>query len=144
MIQKRFLHCWPFLRGIHRSPIPSQRINHLKLWWYLRYKRQQSVEQTVTLPVIWDALTLMWHYCNAWTYCLWYPKTRHAYIKGYISYSLLPYNMQNIHRHKSFTGPNKHTINILMPEQNGWYFANDIFKYVLFLSKFRWYLFMVQ
>ena len=84
-----FPHYWPFLMGIHRCPVDSHHkgpvmgslgVYFVVLW---RKKRQMSCQtvndgvvwclfcwhpkkktaiQTVELPFIWDALTLMWSY----------------------------------------------------------------------------------
>ena len=47
------------MRGIHRSWL-SQRDSNAELWC----SPQQIVEETIELPVIWDAITLKWRKCN--------------------------------------------------------------------------------
>ena len=49
MTRKQFPHYWRFMSGIHRCQ------------W-------QTVQQTVELFVIWSAMTLMQHHCNAFHY----------------------------------------------------------------------------
>ena len=43
---------WPFVRGIHRSHVDSP---HKGQW----RRAEQTVEQTIETPVIWDALALV-------------------------------------------------------------------------------------
>ena len=51
---KHFLRYWPFVRGIHRSPMNSlQKASHAELWCFLWSGLQQTVEQTIDTPVIW-------------------------------------------------------------------------------------------
>ena len=52
---KRFPHYWPFVWGVY--------------WSLENFPKkgpviQGALEQTVKLPVKWDALTLIWHHCN--------------------------------------------------------------------------------
>ena len=35
---------------------PSQGVNNVELWYFLCCQPQQSVEQTVELPMIWDTM----------------------------------------------------------------------------------------
>ena len=51
-----FLHYWPFVMGIHRS----QTVPNVELWRFLWCQHKQIIDQTLDLPVIWDALTRMW------------------------------------------------------------------------------------
>ena len=58
---KGFLHYWPFARGIHRSPTDSPHKGTV-MWNFDVFVvvRLNIVAQTVEMPVIRDALTLMW------------------------------------------------------------------------------------
>ena len=85
-----FPHYWPFVRGIHRSPVilgcrylenyfrinfplgrksilypgmPLTKASITKFWSYLCCQPEQAVEQTIKLRVIWMPwLLLMWHH----------------------------------------------------------------------------------
>ena len=49
----------------HRSLVdPSQRASDAELWCILCSYNEQTVEQTVDLSVIWDAMILIWCHCN--------------------------------------------------------------------------------
>ena len=49
-----------FVRGI-----PTQRVsNEFGRWCCLCWYLQRAVEQMFGLPLIWDAMMLMWHHCN--------------------------------------------------------------------------------
>ena len=61
---KHFLHYCPFVSGIHWCGFLSQRACNAELWCFLYCYPEQTVEQAVELLVIWDAMTLMWLYCN--------------------------------------------------------------------------------
>ena len=51
---------WPFVRGIHRSPVDvRQTLSDAVLWCYLCRSPEQTDEQTVVLPAIWDDTTFM-------------------------------------------------------------------------------------
>ena len=52
-----FLHYWPFVRGIHWSPV-----DNAKHWFCLCCYFEQAVEQTVFLPLIWDPMMVIWHH----------------------------------------------------------------------------------
>ena len=54
-------HLWPFVQ----SRFPTQRVSSAELWSFVCCWSTQDTEQTVQLPVIWYALTLMWRHCNA-------------------------------------------------------------------------------
>ena len=57
---QHFPHNWPFVRGIHRSPwIPLTKASDEELWYFLWSASEQTVEQTLEAPVIWDAITLI-------------------------------------------------------------------------------------
>ena len=45
--------------------LPSQRVSHAEHLCVLCCKHVQSVEQTIELPVIWDAKMPMWRHCIA-------------------------------------------------------------------------------
>ena len=40
------------------------RLNNTDHWWFFRLHPEQAVEQTVELPIKWDAMTLMWRQSN--------------------------------------------------------------------------------
>ena len=68
-----FLITGPFVREIQRWPVdsPHKRVSNTELWFLCAY--EQTVEQSVELPVIWDDTTLIWHICN-WK-CRYFLKT---------------------------------------------------------------------
>ena len=57
-------HHWLFGRGIRQSLVISPDEGPVKLWCFLGYQPEQGAEQTVELPMIWDAIMLTRHYCN--------------------------------------------------------------------------------
>ena len=70
-----FPHKRPAMRPVHSPTHPTPpplRTSNAELD-FLRWDSVQFVEQTLELPVIWDAKTLMWRLCNALscdrTYC---------------------------------------------------------------------------
>ena len=49
----------PFVRGIHRSLVVSlTKTSEVELWCFLWSAPQQMIEQTMEMPVIWDATTV--------------------------------------------------------------------------------------
>ena len=52
---KHFSRYWPFLRGIHRSPVSTKK-GDFELWYLVWYAPERMVEQTVEMPVIWDVM----------------------------------------------------------------------------------------
>ena len=44
--------------------LPSQMTSSGGLWCFLCCQLQQAVKQTAVLPLIWDAMALMWYHCN--------------------------------------------------------------------------------
>ena len=44
--------------------IPPQRVSNAVLWCLPCCQFEEAAEQTIKLPVIWDALALMWCHCN--------------------------------------------------------------------------------
>ena len=57
---KHFPRYWPFMRGIHRSPMVSlTKTSDSELWCFLWSAPEQMVEQTIETPVIWDAIALL-------------------------------------------------------------------------------------
>ena len=57
---KHFSRCWPFVRGIHRSPVNSpHKASDAGLWCFLWSAPEPTVEVTVEMPVIWDAIALI-------------------------------------------------------------------------------------
>ena len=64
MTWTHFLHYWPFVWGIHQSPVMNS------FWWFLFHQLEQAVEQTIDLSMIWDTMTLLWrHYNNIRVFC---------------------------------------------------------------------------
>ena len=57
---EHFPHYWPFVRGIHRSPVDSPHKGQWRgaLVFFLSVP-EQTVEQTIETPVIWDAIALI-------------------------------------------------------------------------------------
>ena len=54
---KHFPRYWPFVRGIHRSPVnPPTKASDAELWCFLWSTPEQTIEQTIETPVIWDAM----------------------------------------------------------------------------------------
>ena len=57
---KHFLYYWPSVRGINRSMVYS---SHKGQWctalMFLWSAPEQTVEQTIKMPVIWDAIVLI-------------------------------------------------------------------------------------
>ena len=50
---KHFPRYWPFVRGIHRSPvIPLTKANEVELWCLLWSSPEQTVERTIETPEI--------------------------------------------------------------------------------------------
>ena len=58
---KHFPRYWPFVRGIHRSPVdsPHTKASDAELWCFLWSAPEQTVEQTIETLAIWDAITLI-------------------------------------------------------------------------------------
>ena len=57
---KHFPRYWPFVRGIHRSPVNSpHKASDAELWCLLWSVPEQTVAQTIDMPVIWDAIALI-------------------------------------------------------------------------------------
>ena len=55
-----FPRYWPFVRGIHRSPrIPLKKASDAELWYFLWSAPEQTIDQTIETPVIWDAISLI-------------------------------------------------------------------------------------
>ena len=57
---KHFPRYWPFVRGIHRSPVDCP---HKGQWrralMFLWFAPEQTIGQTIGTPVIWDAIALI-------------------------------------------------------------------------------------
>ena len=49
---------------IATNGFPSQRANNVELWCFHWCSSEQTVGQTVEVPVIWDVMTLMWSHWN--------------------------------------------------------------------------------
>ena len=59
---KHFPRCWPFVWGIHWSPVNSPHKGQWhdeELWSFLWSAHELTVQQTVETPVIWDAIALI-------------------------------------------------------------------------------------
>ena len=57
---KHFPCYWPFVWGIHRSPVNSRtKASDAELWCFLWSVPEPTVEQTMETPVIWDTITLI-------------------------------------------------------------------------------------
>ena len=57
---KYFLHYWPFVKGIDRSPVVSlTQASDAEFWCFLWYMPEETIEQTVHMPVIWDAMAII-------------------------------------------------------------------------------------
>ena len=64
---KHFPHYWPFVRGIHRYPWNSPHKGHWRgalmfslIWDYYNWDvPEQTVEQIIVTPVIWDTIVLI-------------------------------------------------------------------------------------
>ena len=52
-------HYWPFVRGIHRSPVNSSQTPVTRGFDCLWYAPKQTVEKTIEMPVIWDPTALI-------------------------------------------------------------------------------------
>ena len=64
MSWKCFPHYWPFVMGMHQSPVDSlKNSQYCRVWCCLCCQPEQAVEQFFKLPVIWDPTALMWSYC---------------------------------------------------------------------------------
>ena len=58
--RKYFLRYWPFVKGIHRSPVNSlEKASDTELWCFLWSAPEQAIEQTIEKPVIWNAIALI-------------------------------------------------------------------------------------
>ena len=71
---EHFPRYWPFVRGICRSSVvPRTKASNTELWLFLRCTPEQTAEQTVEMPVIWDAMVLIMTslcYIHAMTKCV--------------------------------------------------------------------------
>ena len=55
-----FLCYCPFVKGIHQSPGDSpKKASDTELWCFIWSVREQTVEQTIETPVIWDAIVFI-------------------------------------------------------------------------------------
>ena len=64
---KHFMCHWPFGRGIHRSPVDSlTKASDAELWCSSWYMPEQTVEQAIKTPVIWDANALIMTSLKYW------------------------------------------------------------------------------
>ena len=55
---KHFPRYWPFVWGTHWSPVNSPH-KDAELWCFLWFAPEQTIQQTIEKPVIWDAITLI-------------------------------------------------------------------------------------
>ena len=56
---KHFPHYWPFVRGIHQSLVDSAKVSGAELCDFLWSMPEQTIEPTIEMPVIWDAIALI-------------------------------------------------------------------------------------
>ena len=57
---KHIPHYWPFVRGIHRPPMDSPHKGWwLGVWCFLWSAPEQTVEQKIETPVIWDTIAVI-------------------------------------------------------------------------------------
>ena len=57
---KHFPYYWPFVLGIHQSPVNSRtKASDAELWCFLWSAPEPTVEQAIEAPVIWDASGLI-------------------------------------------------------------------------------------
>ena len=57
---KHFPRYWPFVSGIHRSPVNSpHKASDAVLWCCLWSASEQTVEQTIKTQVMWDAIEIV-------------------------------------------------------------------------------------
>ena len=92
---------WPCVKGTHRPPVDSPNNNttiNVMLWCFRCFGPKHTVELTVELPVIWDAMTLMSHHRNGYRTC-WASSGlgTHAYIE-----SLSYHDLENYCKVKSY------------------------------------------
>ena len=71
---------------------PSQKTSDAELWSFSWGITQQTVEQTVILPVIWDAITVMYPHCNI----------TDMYAKGPIRYLSCNWSSISFHQYSNF------------------------------------------
>ena len=64
MTWKWFLHCWPFVRGIHQSLVdsPHKGLVMQCFDFFLCKSCKQAVEWPVKMSIICEAMMLMWSY----------------------------------------------------------------------------------
>ena len=82
----------PLCEEIHHSPMVSSHAGSSMLWCFLFCLFKQVVKQTIELPVIWDAMILIWRHCNVHDLC----KTLVLYFQVVWS------NVQQLVKHKTF------------------------------------------
>ena len=58
-------HSWPFVRKPSVTGLPPQRVINGALWCFICCWYGHIEEKTVDLKVMYDALMLIWHHCNA-------------------------------------------------------------------------------
>ena len=57
---KHFPRNWPFVQGIHRSPVNSPRKGQWRrAWCFLWSTPEQTLEETLETPVVWEAIMLI-------------------------------------------------------------------------------------
>ena len=58
---------WPFVWGIHQSPVKSHhKVSDTELWCFLWSASEQTVVQIIETPVIWEVLIMTSRYCTLW------------------------------------------------------------------------------
>ena len=56
---KLFPRCWPFVRGIYRTPVDSlHKASDVERWFFLSAP-EQMVQQTIETSLIWEAIALI-------------------------------------------------------------------------------------
>ena len=60
---------------------PSQRASYVELWDFACCQLEETVEQTMEWPEIWDAMVVIGHHCNV--YWWYFPRIRHKFCTFY-------------------------------------------------------------
>ena len=55
---------FPMLRANNTIDSPRKGLIHYRFWRFHCCLPEQTIEQTVEVPVLWDATTLLWRHCN--------------------------------------------------------------------------------
>ena len=71
-LETSFPHCWPYMRGIHGSPVVTPHKG--PVMWSCRFCFVVSWISCWTksrVPVIWNTMTLMWRHSNEEIWVIW-------------------------------------------------------------------------